>query len=60
MDSKKFCTGCKTFRFESQFVWDGNRHKTCIKCKQNRDLRKQNNTVSVNSELSQPTNSKSS
>ena len=60
MDSKKFCTGCKTFHFESLFVWDSNRHKTYIKCKQNHNLRKQNNTVSVNSELSQPTNSESS
>ncbi|RIB06748.1 hypothetical protein C2G38_2046558 [Gigaspora rosea] len=60
MDSKKFCTNCKTFHFEFQFVWDGKYHKTCIKYKQNRDLKKQNNTVSVNSKLSQPTISVSS
>ncbi|CAG8698962.1 461_t:CDS:1, partial [Ambispora gerdemannii] len=34
-----FCTKCKYNRPDDQFTWDGIRHKTCRRCKENRDRR---------------------
>ncbi|RIB06187.1 hypothetical protein C2G38_2046994 [Gigaspora rosea] len=35
-----FCTDCKCNRPYDQFVWNGKRHKTCKRCKENRDRNK--------------------
>ncbi|CAG8658748.1 2130_t:CDS:2, partial [Ambispora gerdemannii] len=56
-----FCTKCKCNRADNQFIWNGVRHKTCKRCKENRDKENHNLKDKENiriDELSQRNNMK--